>query len=138
MFKVCGKCKVEKSIDCFSLKSKIKGTRQSNCKDCQKQYCRQHFKDNTSYYLQKARDTKRRSRETLNKYKETLKCSRCPENDICCLDFHHLNPDEKEISISQAASSGWSFKRLELELNKCIVLCSNCHRKEHAALSSSG
>jgi hypothetical protein len=138
MFKVCGKCKEEKSIDYFSFRSKIKGIRQSNCKDCQKQYCKQHFKDNVGYYRNKARDTKRRSRETLNKYKETLCCSRCPENDISCLDFHHLNPDEKEKSISQAVASGWSFKRLELELNKCIVLCSNCHRKEHAALSSSG
>jgi hypothetical protein len=132
MFKVCGKCKEEKNIDCFCF-NKSKNKYQSMCRECNKLYQKEHYKLNSAYYKEKARDTKKETRDILNKYKETLRCSRCPENDISCLDFHHLNPDEKEKSISQAVASGWSFKRLELELNKCIVLCSNCHRKEHAA-----
>jgi hypothetical protein len=132
MNKVCGTCKIEKSIDCFCF-NKSKNKLQSICRECNKLYQKEHYKKNKDYYKSKARDTKYKSREAINKYKETLKCSRCPENDISCLDFHHLNPDEKEKSISQAISAGWSFKRLQLELNKCIVLCSNCHRKEHVA-----
>jgi hypothetical protein len=133
MNKVCGTCKIEKDTSCFSFRNKEKQTTVSICKECNKLYQKKHFQENKEYYKKKARNTKRKSRELLNEYKITLKCSRCPENDICCLDFHHLNPDEKEKSIAAAVSSGWSFKRLQLELNKCIVLCSNCHRKEHAA-----
>ncbi len=63
-------------------------------------------------------------------YKNTLKCSKCPESDWRCLDFHHKNPNEKEFSISTGRMRGLSVKRLLEEIAKCEVLCSNCHRKE--------
>jgi len=43
-------------------------------------------------------------------------------------DFHHLNPDEKNISLSCYTSS---FLDRISELDKCVVLCSNCHRILH-------
>lgn len=142
MFKICGICKLEKAVECFSFKNKKKGILQTICKQCNKLYQKKHFQENKDYYLSKARTFKRDQKEIFKRFKQTLKCSRCGEDDTCCLDFHHLNPGEKETSISKAIGSGWSFKKLETELNKCIVLCSNCHRKEHAkqnmAPSSSG
>lgn len=47
------------------------------------------------------------------------------------LDFHHTSPDEKEGSISNLVDSP---NKLEKELEKCIVLCSNCHRDLHFQL----
>jgi predicted HNH restriction endonuclease len=44
-------------------------------------------------------------------------------------DFHHIDPSIKEEGIGTLINKGW--KRLEAELKKCIVLCSNCHRIEH-------
>lgn len=61
-----------------------------------------------------------------------VQCSRCPENDPVCLDFHHLNVDTKDISIAVAVSKKWSLERIKVEIDKCEVLCSNCHRKLHA------
>ena len=58
------------------------------------------------------------------------KCSKCGYNKcVGALDFHHLNPLEKDPSYSL-------FKtifndRLKKELDKCILLCSNCHRELH-------
>jgi len=46
------------------------------------------------------------------------------------LDFHHLDPSKKEISLSQARMA--SFEKIKTELNKCILVCSNCHREIHA------
>src|SRR5690348_595472 len=60
--------------------------------------------------------------------KRKSKCSRCSESDPRCLDFHHLNKN-KTISLSQAAANGWSICRIDNEVAKCEVLCSNCHRK---------
>lgn len=58
-----------------------------------------------------------------------LKCQECDENHIACLEFYHLDPKEKEENISKMVK--YSLKRIEKEKNKCIILCSNCHRKLH-------
>ena len=58
-----------------------------------------------------------------------LKCERCEESHISCLEFHHLDRNAKEYNISAIIRS--SLKKALEEMNKCIVLCSNCHRKEH-------
>lgn len=46
-------------------------------------------------------------------------------------DFHHINPDEKEYTISNYM--GYSLERLKKEVEKCILLCANCHRRVHSA-----
>lgn len=61
--------------------------------------------------------------------KKTM-CLECGERRIACLLFHHLDEREKEIDIS-AIHTGWSKKRIEAELAKCIVLCGSCHMKLH-------
>jgi len=55
---------------------------------------------------------------------------KCGENYSACLEFHH-NIKSKEINISDAISRGWSMERIMKEIEKCIVLCANCHRKLH-------
>lgn len=69
--------------------------------------------------------------ERFREFKKTLKCARCPEADWVCLDFHHLDPAEKDEAVSKLAERV-SWERLMEEVKKCIVLCANCHRKEHA------
>ncbi len=65
-------------------------------------------------------------------YKINFKCSHCGETDINCLDFHHTNPKEKEINVSKVTL--YSKAKGLREIAKCIALCANCHRKEHAKL----
>lgn len=46
-------------------------------------------------------------------------------------DFHHLNPENKDFSISQNGKTlGWN--KIKKELDKCILLCANCHRETHS------
>lgn len=70
--------------------------------------------------------------------KDTLACRRCGENHPAVLQFHHSNPNAKEIMITDAVRSGWSRKRILAEASKCEVLCANCHAKHHAAERSHG
>jgi transcription elongation factor Elf1 len=63
-------------------------------------------------------------------YKSKLKCLKCGEGHVATIDFHHSVGD-KEQSISELVANGYSIKRIEKELKKCRVLCSNCHRKAH-------
>lgn len=48
------------------------------------------------------------------------------------LEFHHTDSAEKEFSI--AKSKNTNFEKIKSELDKCILLCSNCHREVHAKL----
>ena len=54
---------------------------------------------------------------------------RCRE----ALEFHHRNPRHKDFSISTAwARQGWA--KIRAELDKCLLLCANCHREVHAGI----
>jgi predicted HNH restriction endonuclease len=63
-------------------------------------------------------------------FKRTLKCTKCEQNHPAALDFHHTDPSEKENIVSNLISSGRFAAAME-EVQKCIVLCANCHRIHH-------
>lgn len=79
--------------------------------------------------LERNKQRRDKRREWFKEFKSTLKCEKCGENHPAVLDFHHLNPSEKDFSVSR--SSDMSKKRVLEEIQKCMVLCSNCHRKLH-------
>lgn len=57
------------------------------------------------------------------------KCEICGyDKNYSALEFHHLNPQEKDFTISKKYSTWESTKE---ELDKCILICSNCHREIH-------
>ncbi len=60
------------------------------------------------------------------------KCEVCGyDRCIYALEFHHLNSSKKDFAIS---SKGYtrSWNRVKEELDKCILICANCHRELHA------
>lgn len=74
----------------------------------------------------------------VRNYKAANGCFCCGEKEPVCLDFHHLDSSEKEVAIANALTNGWSFKRIKKEIDKCVILCANCHRKVHAEILSVG
>ena len=60
------------------------------------------------------------------------KCADCGiESDIPAIyDFHHKDPKEKDFAISKNGNTR-AWKLVEKELDKCVLLCSNCHRTRH-------
>lgn len=62
-------------------------------------------------------------------------CSRCGyDKCINALEFHHLDPLTKEVKDE---FRGWTWARILKEIEKCILVCSNCHREIHSELRSS-
>jgi predicted HNH restriction endonuclease len=96
-----------------------------------REYQKKHYESNKEYYITKAREGKKKLREEFEEYKKTLECSICGENHPATLDFHHTDPTKKEIIISKAVGRNWGWESLNREIEKCIILCSNCHRKLH-------
>ena len=64
-------------------------------------------------------------------------CKRCGYNRcIEALEFHHNNSFGKDFSISaKGYTRGWA--KVKEELDKCILLCANCHREVHAHSAAS-
>lgn len=79
-----------------------------------------------------ARSSKKRAetRAWFKEYKKTLSCIQCGQNHPATLDFHHVvrRPDNRKLRTLVATGTKNSI--LE-ELQKCVVLCSNCHRIHH-------
>lgn len=90
------------------------------------------------YYYKNREKEKQRTKERTEKlknwfkeYKKTLQCESCDEDHPACLDFHH--EAEKEAGVTQLVSQRNTSKdRIKQEIDKCTVLCANCHRKLHS------
>jgi hypothetical protein len=70
----------------------------------------------------------------FDQYKENKGCKFCGETCSICLDFHHKDPTQKDRNVSRMKNSSHSIKAIKKEIHKCIVVCSNCHRKLHAGM----
>mgnify|MGYP001589285892 CR=1 FL=1 len=111
--KTCSKCGVQKGLDCFHLK-KTENRLSSWCKDC-------------FYKLQKTRwiDRKIKAVELLGG-----KCSICGyDKNLASLNFHHINPTEKEFGWPKLKEQKW--ESIVKELKKCSLICANCHCELH-------
>jgi DNA-binding Lrp family transcriptional regulator len=71
---------------------------------------------------------RKRKKQELVVYKGG-KCERCGyDKSIEALQFHHIKPSEKDFSIS---GKSYSIERLKKEVDKCIMVCANCHIEIH-------
>ena len=95
-------------------------------------YYKEHYRKNKEFYKNRSRTRQKQSRVYLNKVKDESTCLVCGEADNCCLDFHHRDPSLKSRCLADAVRCGWSEKRLQEEIDKCDILCRNCHARVHA------
>ena len=74
--------------------------------------------------------------EFLYNLKSKTPCDHCGKiYDPSCLDFHHLDRVTKKESINVLMRGNWSIDVIQEELDKCIPLCSNCHRIEESKIN---
>jgi len=66
----------------------------------------------------------------VENYKLQHPCQ-CGEGDPCCLDFHHIDGESKEMAVSEMVANRYSLNKVKAEVEKCVVLCRNCHAKLH-------
>lgn len=63
--------------------------------------------------------------------KKLCRCEVCGLTDTECLDFHHIDPNQKSFGVGHKCGTV-SKEALLAEIMKCRVLCGCCHRAEHA------
>jgi predicted HNH restriction endonuclease len=57
-------------------------------------------------------------------------CEICDNDDYDVLTFHHIDKNLKKVELSRAFRSS-TIKTILNEVNKCVLICSNCHIKIH-------
>ena len=107
--KVCGEKKPKEEF--YFSNGKLA---QKTCKSCVR------LKEKEKYYSKQ---------DKLIEFKKEKACLKCGCSKHYLIDFHHTNPVEKEFTISE--NSHAKFETLLKEIEKCIPLCSNCHREFH-------
>jgi hypothetical protein len=76
---------------------------------------------------------RKRKKEELVEYKGG-KCNKCGyDKCLDALQFHHIDPKEKDFTISRKS---YSIERLKKEVDKCILVCANCHLEIHYELKN--
>lgn len=112
----CPRCEIFKPISEFYLRADRKGKTHSYCKAC--------------INLQTLQRQRRLKNQCIE-YKGG-KCERCGiTGHPAIFDFHHKDPTQKDFILSRVRSLKFSTMHME-ELDKCLLLCANCHRIEHA------
>jgi hypothetical protein len=77
-------------------------------------------------------DTKKRNRAFIVEFLKGKRCADCREKDPVVLEFDHRNPSEKIENVTRTASKGASLDNLIREIEKCDIVCANCHRRRTA------
>jgi len=117
--------------------------KKKRCNYCQKLYPEASFGVAVTtkvriYRRRKCRDCYRLTKQTLirryfqwlNDYKRERGCLRCAVKDPRVLDFHHKNEENKLFTVGGFRRSV-GFDRIQQEVEKCVVVCANCHRVLH-------
>ena len=67
-----------------------------------------------------------------------MACAKCGDTRGYVLDFHHVDPTQKENTIARMTSNNYRLDKVYDEIKKCVCLCSNCHREFHYLEEHSG
>jgi predicted transcriptional regulator len=151
----CSQTTVKHWIKKYQLKTVNVKTNYVELKDDEK-YCYQceTIKNRSDFYSkhQEGKDLQHQCKFCANKQKvdrgrivkikmieyKGSECEHCSlklkNSHPAVYDFHHMDPNEKDINFTSVKY--WKWEKIVDELDKCNLLCSNCHRIEHARLDN--
>jgi len=124
--KYCAKCDSEKTLDEFGSNKSSSDGKQRYCKLCQRAHVRKHYENNKQYYKDKSKVTSSKYRELVLSLKD-VPCLDCGNRyPSYVMEFDHRDPKEKSFCL--ATGHNKSLDKLLAEVDKCDVVCANCHR----------
>jgi len=131
----CRECGLEAhtqaDLELFKISKASKHGRSQVCRKCSSLKTMEHRKHTSYDYLRIKRNNKIKALEYKGQQCEFCGIAFNGYNEVI-FDFHHINPEDKEYEPSSLMALSWDM--IEKELDKCLLLCSNCHRLEHKRL----
>lgn len=131
----------------YNNKNSPKRKRRRKCAGCERlvlskrQFCEDCFANRPRLW----KDKQEANRFYVKQARKRLKlkavdykggaCKACGYSKcISALEFHHIDPAQKDFQLSEAARDTWSWEKIQTELDKCVLLCCRCHREIHAGI----
>ena len=143
--KNCSKCnKPKKLADFYKRKTgKRAGEYYEKCKECMKARGREYYRKNRNRQLPLALARRHKAyqlkRVFINKVKDRP-CADCGiKYPYYVMDFDHKSNKDKIAEVAYMSTRNWSLEKIKKEIQKCEVVCANCHRirtfKKRAAIA---
>lgn len=128
--RLCKKCQETKAEKDFPRKSD--GRLLGNCLECRRKSKKEHYERNKAVYIERAQKANLERRKKLMELRDALKRSPCKDCGKSyppyVMDFDHREGTQKITHVSRMLS--WSTEKALLEeIEKCDVVCANCHRE---------
>ncbi len=112
---------------CLSCRKGLSGKQVKYCsRTCKNRYSN---KLRQSYLAQQRRGKRRKLLLIEVKGGKCLRCGYARNH--AALDFHHIDPESKVFALDLRALSNRKWEKVLEEVEKCVLLCSNCHAEEH-------
>ena len=112
--KICTQCKRELPLTQYY--SRGNGKLRSECKECHSKYVKRKYQERKG---------------AIGDVKASIGCAKCGDVRSYVLDFHHKDSSIKDANIARMTSNKNRLEDIQKEIDKCVVLCSNCHREFH-------
>ena len=129
----CYRCGETKAAEAFAWRRKNRNQRDSFCRPCRAEYHREHYLANRRRYIDQAQKRKRQLRlertRFLIEFFRLHPCCECGESDPVVLEFDHLR--DKAFSVGEKLTYR-NWEEVLAEIEKCEVVCANCHRRRTA------
>ena len=121
---VCSSCHMKIHGGCSAIPEEYQSVKYKRCKD--------HNKNRCSKCHYSSKNGKEGRLLTLKLIEFSGKeCQKCKEPSDTCLSFHHLEEDSKKFTIAHAVGKRMPVFIIIQEVEKCSLLCMNCHRDVH-------
>lgn len=95
------------------------------------EYSKKYYEENKEKIKDSSDKARKRFKQKWAEFKSALSCTQCGEKHPATLDFHHVVRDKSNRKVFDLVRN-YNWNSLMDEIDKCIVLCANCHRKHHA------
>lgn len=132
--KKCSICKEEKLLLLFNKNKTRKDGLSNVCRYCSREKSKVYYKNNGRKHKEVvAKRNKEIRLDIMTKVYDFLSknpCINCGEDDITVLEFDHLRDKVKCVSDMMKRRNSWTV--IQAEIEKCQILCANCHRRKTA------
>ena len=132
--KKCVACGIEQDESEFtSWWNRETGHRRGTCRTCKKKQQQKWYRKNKETHIANVRVNKEKAiaeaRQFAWDYLSSHPCIKCGQSNPVVLEFDHVR-GRKKMAVSEMVRAGYSIAAIQKEINKCQVLCANCHREK--------
>jgi hypothetical protein len=124
--KTCTDCNIEKPLTEFTY-DKTRNRHLSKCRKCMAIRTENYRQNNKHKWREDSKKHSEKYKNVINEWK-SQGCKKCGEIRPHVIDAHHIDPEKKNFMVGTVMRG---IKIAKEELEKCIPLCSNCHRDFH-------